>query len=56
MKKKTQMSLLVIVVLLLSVGFYFTPHIAVHNMKKAAEQKDADALSGYVDYHPSEKA
>lgn len=37
-------------VLVFSIGFYFTPHLAVHNMKKAAEAKDADALSSYVDY------
>lgn len=32
------------------ISFYFTPYLAVYNMKKAAEKKDADALSRYVDY------
>lgn len=32
------------------IGFYFTPYLAVYNMKKAVEKQDADALSRYVDY------
>ena len=32
------------------IGFYFTPHIAVDNMKKAADNKDVETLSDYVDY------
>ena len=32
------------------IGFYFTPHIAVYNMKKAADNKDVETLSDYVDY------
>lgn len=31
-------------------SFYFTPYLAVFNMKKATERQDADALSRYVDY------
>lgn len=33
-----------------AIGFYFSPYIAVYNMKNAAEKQDADALSRYVDY------
>jgi hypothetical protein len=33
--------------LLGGVGFYLTPYLAVYNMKKAAEQRGADALSSY---------
>lgn len=32
------------------IGFYFTPYLAVYNMKRAAEKQDAEALSRYVDY------
>ncbi len=32
------------------ISFYFVPHLTVYNMKKAAENKDAEALSHYVDY------
>ena len=31
-------------------GFYFTPYIAVHNMEKAADDRDVETLSDYVDY------
>ena len=31
-------------------GFYFSPDLTVHNMKKAAEAKDAANLSSYVDF------
>lgn len=36
--------------LVVSIAFYFTPHLTVYNMKKAAEAKDVDTLSGYIDY------
>ncbi|MBP9226833.1 MAG: DUF2939 domain-containing protein [Azonexus sp.] len=32
------------------VWFYFTPHIAVNNMKSAAEARDAAKFSLYIDY------
>lgn len=50
MSKNTKLVFVGCIVLVLSIGFYFTPHLAVHNMKKAAEAKDADAMSSYVDY------
>lgn len=34
----------------LGICFYYLPHWAVYNMKKAAENKDAEALSSYVDF------
>ncbi|MBL7205145.1 MAG: type II secretion system major pseudopilin GspG [Desulfobacteraceae bacterium] len=37
-------------ILLGSVFLYFTPHLAVHSMKRAAELNDAERLSDYVDY------
>lgn len=50
MDKKVKLSLIGLIVLGITISFYFTPHIAVYNMKKAAENKDAKALSDYVDY------
>ncbi len=39
-----------IVIAVLCVGFYFTPHIAVNSMKSAVEARDAARFSQYVDY------
>lgn len=50
MNKKAKLALSGLILSILGIGFYFTPHLAVYNMKKAAENKDADALSSYVDY------
>ena len=49
MRTKTKLSFAVLFVAL-SMWFYFTPHLAVREMKSAAEAKDAAKLSGYVDY------
>src|SRR4029077_13409712 len=32
------------------VWFYFTPHLAVHTMRDAANAKDAPKLSRYIDF------
>ena len=50
MRKKSILLLVVLLFLVGGVGFYFTPHFAVYNMKKAGDTKDAEALSNYVDY------
>lgn len=50
MNKKISLSLIGFAALIVSIGFYFTPYIAVHNMRKAAENRDAETLSDYVDY------
>ena len=42
--------LLLFFVLIGSIFLYFTPHLAVLNMKKAVEENDAERLSYYVDY------
>lgn len=34
------------------VWFYFTPHIAVNNLKSAVQAQDAARLSQYIDYPP----
>lgn len=41
-------------VVIFLIYLYASPYIALHNIKKAAEQGDADRLSGYIDF-PSVK-
>lgn len=43
---------LFVLTLIIALGtwFYFTPYIAVHGMKSAAEARDAARLSGYVNF------
>ena len=48
--KKKKIVFLGLIVVTLVVGFYFTPHFAIYNFKKAADNKDSVALSDYVDY------
>jgi len=50
MSKNTKMFLFLLIVLIIGIAFYLTPYFAFYNMKKAVEDKDADALSDYVDY------
>lgn len=42
--------LVAVLSLILSLWFYFTPHMVVNNMKSAAKAKDAAKLSEYVNY------
>ena len=43
---------LFVIALIIALGtwFYYTPYIAVHGMKSAAEARDAARLSGYVNF------
>jgi hypothetical protein len=50
MRKNVILLFVGLLTLVAGIGFYFTPHIAVYNMQKAAENMDAEALSNYVDY------
>ena len=50
MNKKPIFILFGLFFIALGVCFYYTPHWAVSNMKKAAENRDADTLSEYVDF------
>ncbi|MDY0223168.1 MAG: DUF2939 domain-containing protein [Desulfobacterium sp.] len=50
MNKKFLFVLCGLAVITLCVCFYYTPHWAVSNMKEAAENRDADTLSEYVDF------
>ncbi len=49
MMKKILLILFFILIVLGGVGFYFTPYISFHNMRLAAENRDA-VLSDYIDY------
>jgi len=49
MMKKTLLILFIILIVLGGVGIYFTPYISFHNMRLAAENRDA-VLSDYIDY------
>lgn len=50
MRNKTIFSSCILLIAAAAVGFFFTPHWAVRNMRQAAVEKDAVALSDYVDY------
>ncbi|MGB5156708.1 DUF2939 domain-containing protein [Desulfobacterium sp. N47] len=50
MNKKFLFILCGLTVIALGVCFYYTPHWALSNMKEAAENRDADRLSEYVDF------
>lgn len=50
MPKHRIFSVIYLFAIITIIFFYFTPHVSVYNMKKAAEKKDAEALSRYVDY------
>ena len=40
----------VAIVLIVGVWFFFTPYIATHNMKKAAETNDSATMSSYINF------
>ncbi len=50
MSKKKWFALVALITAVIGTIFYFTPHIAVYNMRKAIENKDMDAFSSYVNY------
>jgi hypothetical protein len=37
-------------VLVISLAFYYTPHLAIYNMKQAVDSRNAQAFSKYVDF------
>ncbi|WP_137937923.1 DUF2939 domain-containing protein [Chitinivorax sp. B] len=43
-------AVIAIVMVALCTWFYFTPHLAIREMRAAAEAKDAVKLAGYVDF------
>lgn len=50
MSKNIKLALIALITAILGTGFYFTPHLTVYNMGKAAENNDVDAFSSYIDY------
>lgn len=54
MNKKLKLYISILVLIAFGVFFYFTPHLTISKMKKAAQNNDADTLSEYIDY-PSVK-
>jgi hypothetical protein len=50
-KNKTILYLVAIILLITGGGYYFLPHLALYNIKEAAENNDSETLSDYVDYH-----
>jgi len=50
MTKNIKIVLLLLFALGAGTALYFTPHLTLHNIKKAVDKKDAVALSDYVDY------
>ena len=49
-RRNLKIAVPLVLVLIGSIFLYFTPHLAVHNMKRAAELNEAERLSDYVDY------
>lgn len=50
MRMKIVILLIIVLTLSTGVAFYFTPHVVVYTMRKAAERGDANKLSAYIDY------
>ncbi|MBU9889774.1 MAG: DUF2939 domain-containing protein, partial [Candidatus Omnitrophica bacterium] len=48
--KKFKIVLVVIALLLFAVGVFGAPYLAVYNLHRAVEAKDADAMSDYIDF------
>lgn len=48
--KRLALAAAALLLLLLGVFLYFTPHLAVRRMREAAEARDSAAVSRYVDY------
>jgi hypothetical protein len=48
--RKSRFIMFGVVFLLACLAFYFSPNLIVYKMQKAAESKDADTLSSYVDF------
>ena len=50
MKQKVLGAIGLLAVLVIGVWFYFTPHLALHGMKAAADARDAVKLADYVNF------
>ncbi len=56
MGKKIAVVLVSLIILLGGAGFYGTPYLAYRNMRIAAENKDIETLSSYVDFPSLKKS
>jgi hypothetical protein len=56
MIKKIIIALASIIVVLAGIGFYFTPYLTYRNLRIAADNKDAAALSEYIDFPKVKKS
>lgn len=50
MSSKTTKVFILIAGIAIGSYWYWSPFLAIHNMKQAAEQRDADSFNQYVDY------
>jgi len=56
MINKITITLISIIVVLAGIGFYFTPYLTYRNIRIAADNKDAAALSEYIDFPEVKKS
>lgn len=56
MLRKITIALVSILIVLAGVGFYCTPYLTYRNIRIAAEQRDAKALSKYIDFPAIKKS
>jgi len=56
MIKKITITLISIIIILAGIGFYFTPYLTYRNIREAAENNDAAALSKYIDFPAVKKS
>jgi hypothetical protein len=50
MRRNVKVGLTAVFIISLGVWFYFTPHLAVHKMRRAAEARDSATLSSYINF------
>ena len=56
MMRKITIALVSIVIVLAGIAFYCTPYLAYRNIRMAAENKDAETLSEYIDFPAIKKS
>jgi hypothetical protein len=56
MAKKIIIALVSMIIVLAGIGFYFTPYLTYRNIREAAENNDAKALSEYIDFPAIKKS
>ena len=56
MMRKITIALVSILIVLAGIAFYCTPYLAYRNIRMAAENKDAETLSEYIDFPAIKKS